>query len=87
MKHAARAVVRLKLGGLVAVHAARAAHTALTAVPGIASATVTMAGAELEVVMPLDLDTLAMHVRAALEPIGMQLTDITLVQRGILPLA
>jgi hypothetical protein len=47
------------LDGLVAVHAARAVHMALAGVPGVCTAAVTLAGAELEVEGPLD--------RAALE--------------------
>ncbi|MBU6365273.1 MAG: hypothetical protein KJT01_03615 [Gemmatimonadetes bacterium] len=54
------------LDGLVAVHAARAAHTALAAVPGVRTAEVTLAGAELEVEGVLDEEAL----RAALALVG-----------------
>lgn len=39
----------MHLDGVLAVHAARAVHTALAAVPGVRDATVTLAGAELTV--------------------------------------
>jgi copper chaperone CopZ len=82
-----RRVLRLELTGLVAVHAVRAVHTALGAVEGIETARVNMTGAEVEVTGPYDSDTFAAAVRAALEPVGVGLTSITLVQGRSLPLA
>ncbi len=79
--------LHLQLNGLVAVHAARAAHTALGAVDGIQSATVTMAGAEVDFSGPYDADLVAAAIRAALEPIGLQLEGITVVQARMLPIA
>ena len=57
-----RRMLHLALHGLVAVHAARAAHTALGAVPGIVSASVTMAGADVEVEGPFDGEAFAAAV-------------------------
>jgi copper chaperone CopZ len=53
------------LDGLVAVHAARAVHTALAGVPGVRTAAVTLAGAELEVEGTLDREALAAAVALA----------------------
>ena len=79
--------LRLQLTGLVAVHAARAAHTALGAVSGMQSATVTMAGADVDFSGPYDEDVVAAAIRAALEPIGVQLESISVVQSRMLPIA
>lgn len=82
-----RRMLHLALHGLVAVHAARAAHTALGAVPGIVSASVTMAGAEVEVEGPFDGEVFAAAVQRALEPIGLALASVTTVQTRSLPTA
>jgi hypothetical protein len=79
--------LRLALRGLVAVHAARATHTALGAVSGIQSATVSMAGAEIDFAGPYDAEVVATAIRAALEPIGVHLEGVTVVQERMLPLA
>ena len=75
--------VRVELDGLVAVHAVRAVWTALTAVPNIVSAEVTMAGAILELRGPLDRAALD----AALEAAGVRVLAVTVEQRRTLPLA
>lgn len=80
-----RQVLRLQLSGLVAVHAARAAHMALAGVPGIETATVTMAGAEVEVSGVTDLEAFAATVRASLLPVGVGLETISVVRRRALP--
>jgi copper chaperone CopZ len=82
-----RRVLQLELTGLVAVHAARAVHTALGAVDGVESAQVSMSGAEVEVTGPYAADAFAAAVRAALEPIGIGLASVTVVQGRSLPLA
>lgn len=82
-----RRMLHLTLHGLVAVHAARAAHTALGAVPGIVSASVSMAGADVEVEGPFDGEAFAAAVQRALEPIGMALESVTTVQTRSLPMA
>ena len=79
--------MHLELRGLVAVHAARAAHTALAAVPGLLSANVTMSGAEVHLSGPYDPETFANAVRAALEPIGVELIAVRVVQQRVLPMA
>jgi hypothetical protein len=53
------------LDGLVAVHAARAVHMALAGVPGVCTAAVTLAGAELEVEGTLDREALEAAVALA----------------------
>ncbi len=53
------------LDGLVAVHAARAVHMALAGVPGVCTAAVTLAGAELEVEGTLDQAALEAAVALA----------------------
>jgi hypothetical protein len=82
----AHRAVHLELSGLIAVHAARAAHTALGAVPGVVSANVSMAGAEIDVVGDVDESTLAADVRRALEPIGLGLIGMIVRPERRLPL-
>ncbi|MEI6740351.1 MAG: hypothetical protein WCK74_08565 [Gemmatimonadaceae bacterium] len=84
---ATRTTLRLELDGLVAVHAARAAHTALGGVPGIVTADVTLAGAMVEIEGPYDAAHFAAAVGAALAPIGLSLRSVTMVQLRQLPLA
>jgi hypothetical protein len=79
--------LQLRLGGLIAVHAARAAQTALGAVPQILTATVTMSGAIVDVSRPVDLPQLERDVRLALEPVDIELLEVILVQNRVLPLA
>lgn len=83
---ATRRVLRLELSGLVAVHAARAVHTALGAVPGVVTAQVSLAGAELELVGTYDASRFADEVRSALDPIGIALVSVTELQDRLLPL-
>ncbi|HEY0929101.1 MAG TPA: hypothetical protein VGE27_04215 [Gemmatimonas sp.] len=71
----------VEIDGLIAVHAVRAVWTALTAVPGILSAEVSMTGAVLELEAPVDRDALA----AALAMAGVTLRDVR-QERGTLPL-
>lgn len=82
-----RRVLRLELTGLVAVHAVRAVHTALGGVDGIESATVNMTGADVELRGPYDVDHFAAAVRAALEPIGIELARVTMLRERVLPMA
>ncbi len=84
---ATRTTLRLVLDGLVAVHAARAAHTALGGVPGIVTAEVTLAGATVEIEGPYIAEPFAAAVRAALAPIGLAVRTVTVVQPRQLPLA
>jgi hypothetical protein len=65
--------VFVHLDGLVAVHAARAVHTALAGVPGVCTAEVTLAGADLTVEGPLDRGALAAAVALA----GAQVREVT----------
>lgn len=83
---ATRRVLRLELSGLVAVHAARAVHTALGAVPGVVTAQVSLAGAELECAGPYDAERFAADVSAALAPIDITLVSVTELQDRLLPL-
>lgn len=75
--------IRIELDGLVAVHAVRAVWTALTAVPHVVSAEVSMAGAVLELDGPLDRAALD----AAMDAAGVRVTGVTVEQRRMLPLA
>jgi len=75
--------VRIEMEGLVAVHAVRAVWTALTAVPNVVSAEVTMAGAVLELDGPLDRAALD----SAMAMAGVRVTGVTVEQRRMLPLA
>ena len=75
--------VRVELEGLVAVHAVRAVWTALTVVPNVVSAEVTMAGAVLELSGPLDRAALD----EALDFAGVRVLSVTVEQRRMLPLA
>lgn len=84
--NATRRVLRLELSGLVAVHAARAVHTALGAVPGVLTAQVSLAGAELEFSGSYDAAQFAADVTGALLPIGISLISVTELQDRLLPL-
>jgi hypothetical protein len=77
----------LQLSGLVAVHAARAAHMALAGVPGIVSANVGLSGAEVELVGQYDHAQFEHDVRAALEPVGLGLVAVSIVHARTLPQA
>lgn len=80
-------VIRLELSGLIAIHAARAAQTALTAVPGIVSAQVTMAGATVDVTEPIRFEEIVAAISDVLEEIGIGVVSAVIVQRRTLPLA
>jgi copper chaperone CopZ len=71
--------IHVQLDGLVAVHAVRAVWTALSAVPGLLSAEVTMQGATLEVEGELDRDALA----AALDAAGVSIRSIRVDARSL----
>lgn len=73
--------IHVQIDGLLSVHAARAVWTALTAVPGVLRAEVTMRGAVLDTEAPLDRQLLA----DCLELAGVQLVGMT-VEKGHLPL-
>lgn len=79
--------VHIAMDGLVAVHAARAAHTALGSVPGLLTAEVTLAGATVEIAGGYEPASFATAVAAALAPVGLTVRAITVVQRRQLPLA
>jgi copper chaperone CopZ len=79
--------VRVLLDGLVAVHAARAAHTALGAVPGVITAQVTLAGAELEMDGPVEVQELTRAMNDALAPIGISVSSCVVESSRSLPIA
>lgn len=79
--------LRLELDGLVAIHAARAAHAALAAVPEIVSATVTMREATIDVTRPINLEALTHDIRAALATVDIALLAIDVTRDRVLPLA
>lgn len=74
--------ISVQIEGLLSVHAVRAVRTALGGVPGVLTAHVSLAGAELEADRPVTEEELA----TALEPAGVTVRGVT-VQRGTLPLA
>ena len=71
----------VEIDGLLSVHAVRAVWTALTAVPGILTAEVSMTETVLDMDTPPDPDALA----AALAMAGVGLRSLR-VERGPLPL-
>jgi hypothetical protein len=81
----ARQRILVELDGLISVHAARAAHTALAAVPGIVSAQVSMAGAVLEYEGPLDEAAFAASLAEALAVADLRVLSIRR-ERAELPL-
>lgn len=83
MAHTTRSRVKVEVDGMVGIHAVRAVWTALSAVPGVVSADVTMSGVLLEVEGALDEQLLGAMLSAA----GVQLVAVTVEQRSILPLA
>lgn len=86
MSEALRTHLTLTFDGLVAVHAARAVHAALAGVDGIATASVSLAGASVELERPYDADAFATQVAHAVEPIGVRLLSVTVVQQRMLPI-
>jgi len=73
--------IHVQIDGLLSVHAVRAVWTALSAVPGVVQAEVTLRGAVLDTEGPLDRQVLADSLALA----GVQLVDMT-VEKGHLPL-
>ncbi len=82
-----KSTLQLRLGGLVAIHAARAAQTALGGIPQILTATVTLGGGEIEVARPFDLALLEHEIRSALTAVDVTLIELTVLQERMLPLA
>lgn len=71
----------VEIDGLLSVHAVRAVWTALTGVPGILSAEVSMTGAVLDTETPVDREALA----TALALAGVTLRSVR-EERGSLPI-
>ncbi|WP_337169679.1 hypothetical protein [Gemmatimonas aurantiaca] len=71
----------VEIDGLLSVHAVRAVWTALTGVPGILSAEVSMTGAVLDTETPVDREALA----TALTLAGVTLRSVR-EERGSLPI-
>ena len=76
-------IVRLELDGLVAVHAVRSVYTALSAVPGIVTAEVNMAGAVLE----MEGEPQRAMFDDALTPAGVRIVAMHVERRRMLPQA
>lgn len=72
--------IHVQIEGLLSVHAVRAVWTALTAVPGVQHAEVSMKGAVLETDGPIDRQLLD----ACLDHAGVRVVNIT-VEKGTLP--
>lgn len=72
--------IHVQIEGLLSVHAVRAVWTALSAVPGIRHAEVSMRGAVLDTDGPVDREQLETCLSLA----GVQLVDLT-VEKGSLP--
>lgn len=79
--------LRVALDGLVAVHAVRAAWTAMAAVPGVVEAEVDRHGATVHV--DADLPAAAWHGRIAeaLQPVGIGVRSVEAIATRWLPLA
>jgi hypothetical protein len=73
--------IHVQIEGLLSVHAVRAVWTALSAVPGVLQAEVSMRGVVLEADGPIERDVLADCLAMA----GVRLVDMT-VEKGHLPL-
>lgn len=73
--------IHVQIEGLLSVHAVRAVWTALSAVPGVITAEVSMRGAVLDIEGPLDEPVLAESLAMA----GVRLLGTT-VEKGQLPL-
>ncbi len=83
----ARTRVQFTLDGLVAIHAVRAVRTALTVVPGVVFAEVTMAGVVLEIEGTVDAGLLRTTLEHALDAVGVQIVTLSIAPGRILPLA
>ena len=77
----------LQLRHVIAVHGARAVHTALGGVAGIVTANVGMTSAEIEHEGVYDAERFVRDVRDALMPIGVELIAVEMIQDRMLPLA
>lgn len=76
---ATTATITVTIEGMVAVHGIRAVFTALTAVPGIQSADVSLGKA----IIVHDGRATANAIRAAIELAGCEVTDIREIRRGL----
>lgn len=72
--------IHVQIDGLLSVHAVRAVWTALTAVPGVLGAEVSMRGAILDTEGPIDRQALEESLAMA----GVRLVGLT-VEKGQLP--
>ncbi len=81
-----RAHVQLTLDGMVAVHAVRAVWTSLTAVAGVMSADVTMAGVRLDVDGSLTDATIRRSLDEALAAADVRIVTCTISRSRALPI-
>lgn len=79
--------VQFTLDGLVAIHAVRAVRTALSAVPDVVFAEVTMAGVVLEIEGPVNAVTLRATLDDALNAAGVRIVTFSIAPKRFLPLA
>lgn len=86
MKHR-RLILHLEIDGMLAVHAARALHTALGGIDGITTANVTLGRAELRYYGIADDDALRDALKHTLEAAGLQLKSLRIEPDRQLPLA
>jgi hypothetical protein len=78
--------VLVEIEGLVAVHAVRAAATALASVPAIRSAQLSMLGAELTVATPVDAPRLHAEIAAALAVVDLGVRSLAVDRTRALPI-
>lgn len=83
----ARTRVQLTLDGLVAIHAVRAVRTALSVVPSVVFAEVTMAGVVLDIEGTVDAVVLRATLDDALDAAGVRIVTFSIVPGRVLPLA
>lgn len=75
--------VHVEIAGLLSVHAVRAVQTALTGVPGILQAEVSMAGAILETEPLPDQELFRSLLADALDLAGVELRTVRIERAGL----
>lgn len=84
---ARRLILHLEIDGMVAVHAARALHTALAGIDGLVTAHVALGQAELRYRGTADDASLHEVLRITLDLVGLSLTSLRIEPDRQLPLA
>jgi copper chaperone CopZ len=82
-----RLVLHLEIDGMIAVHAARALHTALSGIDGLTTANVSLGHAELRYSGNADDAAIRSALESTLELIGLRLASLHIERDRQLPLA